>query len=391
MTNHRLGVRDVALWALLGLPAGLSPAVPSWWDEGSDVAGVTMSVVGVAAVTAAMLLRRRSPLTAMMIALAAGAWSVNESLATVDPWGLEQLDTMRLGPLNGLTLAIVVFGYGAGRRMDRARTALLAYAAILGGGLFAILIVSFAPAGNAAIAGFWIPVLSGALLSGLLPYAIGRMAWQRAEARVRERELATGQARLRERNRIAHDMHDSIGHDLALIALRAAALEVAPDLGERHRRTAGDLRIAAADTTERLRQVIGVLREEDRAPVTPPVESVTEIVERARRYGVRAELRGDGSLRDRTASRVVQEALTNATKHASGAPVIIELASAGAEIAVTVTNRAPESRPARPNGGGLGLIGLHERVRLAGGTFEASARSGVFRLTARFPSGDGAR
>nr|BFE87456.1 hypothetical protein GCM10020093_100570 [Planobispora longispora] len=242
------------------------------------------------------------------------------------------------------------------------------------------------------------------LLWAVLPWSAGLAVRQRAESRAREQGLVAAQARLRERNRIAQDMHDSIGHDLALIALRAAALEMAPDLDERHRKAAGELRGAAAESTERLRRVIGVLREADEgdggagaAPLTPPQESVAEIVERARDSGLEVELRGDGGLRDRTACRVVQEALTNAAKHAPGAPVTVEvLDGAGkpdgagrsddaGEITVIVRNRVPDVSPARSRGGGLGLIGLRERVRLAGGAFEAARGPEGFLVLARFP------
>ncbi|MFC7644370.1 ATP-binding protein [Streptosporangium lutulentum] len=103
------------------------------------------------------------------------------------------------------------------------------------------------------------------------------------------------------------------------------------------------------------------------------------------------ELRGEESLRDRTAHRVVQEALTNATKHAPGAPVTVEVRKDSTEVTVTVTSGASEAAPGRSRGGGLGLIGLRERVRLAGGTFESGPRDGGFLVVARFPHKDGVR
>ncbi|OUC80199.1 hypothetical protein CA984_42635 [Streptosporangium minutum] len=320
----------------------------------------------------------------MLLVLALGAWNVADGLATVQPWRLDGMT--KLGPLNGLTLGIVVFSYLAGRRAADPRPAKLAFTAILGTGTAVALISSCGPSPDAATTEFWIPALSGVLLFGLLPWLIGRLVWQRA----REQRLVVDQAQLRERNRIAQDMHDSLGHDLALIALRAAALEMAPDLAERHRQAAGELREAAAETTERLRRVIGVLREDDRAPLTPPEESVAEIVDRARESGLRVELRGQESLRDRTACRVVQESLTNATKHAPGSAVTVEVLRAAAGITVTVTNQAAQTPAGRPRGGGLGLIGLRERVRLVGGTFESGPSGGGFRVVARFPCEDGA-
>ncbi|MEV4244875.1 DUF5690 family protein [Streptosporangium canum] len=379
--------RDLLLWALLCLPAFLAPAVPPWWEPATGLASLLVAVAGVIALGFAVLVSRQAPLAAMLLVLALGSWNVADGLATAQLW---QLDGMtKLGPLNGLTLGIVVFSYLAGRRAADPRPAKLAFTAILGTGTAVALISSCGPRPDAATTEFWIPALSGVLLSGLLPWLIGRLVWQRADQRAREQRLVVDQAQLRERNRIAQDMHDSLGHDLALIALRAAALEMAPDLVERHRQAAGELREAAAETTERLRRVIGVLREDDRAPLTSPEESVAEIVDRARESGLRVELRGQGALRDRTACRVVQESLTNATKHAPGSAVTVEVLRAAAGITVTVTNQAAQAPTGRPRGGGLGLIGLRERVRLAGGTFESGPSGGGFRVVARFPREDG--
>ncbi|MER5323426.1 sensor histidine kinase [Streptosporangium roseum] len=380
--------RDLLLWALLCLPASLAPAVPLWWEPATGQVPLLVAAAGVIALGAAVLVGREAPLAAMLLVLALGSWNVAEGLATAQLWRLDGMT--KLGPLNGLTLGIVVFSYLAGRRAADPRPATLAFAAILGTGTALALVSSCGPRPDASTTRFWITVLSGVLLSGLLPWLIGRLVGQRAGQRARERRLVVAQAQLRERNRIAQDMHDSLGHDLALIALRAAALEMAPDLAERHRKAAGELREAAAGTTERLRRVIGVLREDDRAPLTPPEESVAEIVDRARESGLRVELRGQESLRDRTACRVVQESLTNATKHAPGSAVTVEVLRDAGGITVTVTNQAAQTPAGRSRGGGLGLIGLRERVRLAGGTFESGPNGGGFQVVARFPYEDGA-
>ncbi|ACZ84897.1 hypothetical protein Aros01_04938 [Streptosporangium roseum] len=380
--------RDLLLWALLCLPAFLAPAVPLWWEPATGQVALLVAAAGVIALGAAVLVSREAPLAAMLLVLVLGSWNVAEGLATAQLWRLDGMT--KLGPLNGLTLGTVVFSYLAGRRAADPRPATLAFAVILGTGTALALVSSSGPRPDAATTRFWVTVLSGVLLSGLLPWLIGRLVGQRAGQRAREQRLVVAQAQLRERNRIAQDMHDSLGHDLALIALRAAALEMAPDLAERHRKAAGELREAAAGTTERLRRVIGVLREDDRAPLAPPEESVAEIVDRARESGLRVELRGQESLRDRTACRVVQESLTNATKHAPGSAVTVEVLRDAGGITVTVTNQAAQTPAGRPRGGGLGLIGLRERVRLAGGTFESGPNGGGFQVVARFPCEDGA-
>ncbi|MFD0802128.1 sensor histidine kinase, partial [Streptomonospora algeriensis] len=199
--------------------------------------------------------------------------------------------------------------------------------------------------------------------------------WERARRLEREQRIAQDEARLRERSRIAQDMHDSLGHELSLLALRAGALELAADMPEHHRASAGELRESATTATERLREIVGVLRESgDAAPTAPAGEEIAEVVERARRSGVDVVLQRSGTwegvapMIDRAAHRVVQEGLTNATKYAPGAPVRVRLERCAEEIVVTVANRPPSgpaaSRPSDAPGGGRGLVGLAERVRL---------------------------
>ncbi|QBI55229.1 sensor histidine kinase [Streptomonospora litoralis] len=229
--------------------------------------------------------------------------------------------------------------------------------------------------------------------------------WERARNLEREQRIAADQARLRERSRIAQDMHDSLGHELSLIALRAGALELAPDLADRHRNAAGELRESATTATERLREIVGVLREsgEDAptAPTAPAGEEIAEVVDRARRSGVEVVLERSGDweavapMVDRAAHRVVQEGITNATKHAPGAPVRVVLERAADETVVTVANNAPPAAAAQPAEsaesarGGRGLVGLGERVRLSGGSLEAGARGGGFTVVARFTAAGG--
>jgi signal transduction histidine kinase len=105
-----------------------------------------------------------------------------------------------------------------------------------------------------------------------------RAGWQRADQLQREQQLIADQARLRERARIAQDMHDVLGHDLSLIALSAGALKLAPDLEEHHERVAGDIRARAAAAVERLGEVIGVLREEtDTTAMAPGNSGITSL------------------------------------------------------------------------------------------------------------------
>ncbi len=240
--------------------------------------------------------------------------------------------------------------------------------------------------------------------AALLPWFAGRLwrqyqelvraGWSRAEQLEREQRLVAEQARLRERARIAQDMHDALGHDLSLIALSAGALKLAPGLAQEHRAAAEDVRARAATAVERLGEVIGILREEaETAPARPADFSVARLVEGAVASGLAVSLHTGGpehevpGVVERAAHRVVQEALTNVAKHAPGASATVRVTHTAAETVVSVENSpAPAAPAARPHGGGRGLVGLDERVRLTGGTFaHGPCEDGGFAVTARLP------
>ncbi|MGX9228568.1 sensor histidine kinase [Streptomyces albus] len=136
-----------------------------------------------------------------------------------------------------------------------------------------------------------------ALTAGLLSWFAGRFlrqyrelaraGWERAEQLERERRLVAEQARLRERSRIAQDMHDALGHELSLLALSAGALKLAPGLAPEHREVAEGIRGRAEAAVDRLGEVIGVLRETaGAAPTRPADTSITRLVEEAAASGL---------------------------------------------------------------------------------------------------------
>jgi len=250
----------------------------------------------------------------------------------------------------------------------------------------------------------WFVLVTVLIFACLLPWLVGRYnrqrhelqhaGWEHARQLELQQRISVEQARLRERTRIAEDMHDSLGHELSLIALRAGALQIAPNTDEQFRDAAGELRASAANAMERLRDIIGVLREDDApAPMDPSHADVDALVDRARNSGVPVELERTGdvgnlsNMTEKALSRVVQESLTNAVKHAPQAKVNVTLAYTPTEVCVTVRNGAPPEMPpqGRPQGR-RGLIGLEERTRLAGGEFHAAPLpGGGFEAVARLP------
>ncbi|MER7731023.1 sensor histidine kinase [Streptomyces erythrochromogenes] len=219
---------------------------------------------------------------------------------------------------------------------------------------------------------------------------------------LRERAMVAGQARLRERQRIAQDMHDSLGHQLALISVHTGALEVDPELTDRQREAVGVLRQASVSAMHELREVVGILRDgveapapvEEAQPAARGVAGIAEVVEAARGAGTQVRLTTSGRPRplvaacDHAAYRIVQEALTNAYKHAPGAPITVELRYEDDSLVVEIAN-GPSAGPGEDVvSGGQGLTGLRERARLVGGMVHAGpADGGGFRVAGVLPYG----
>ncbi|GAA2272638.1 histidine kinase [Glycomyces scopariae] len=218
---------------------------------------------------------------------------------------------------------------------------------------------------------------------------------RRAEA---EQGRRVAEARAAERRGLAREMHDVLANRLSLVATHAGALEFRPDAPpERVALAAGVVRDGVHQALEELRQVISLLREDGDAGAQPTLDDLESLLADARAAGQVVEVADarEGTVPpslSRTAFRVVQEGLTNARKHAAGLPARVALRGGpGGELLVEVANPLPAagSAPAVP-GSGLGLVGLTERVRLAGGTLdhgpsEQGGEEGRFRLAARIP------
>lgn len=220
---------------------------------------------------------------------------------------------------------------------------------------------------------------------------------QRAEA---DQARRAADARRAERARIAREMHDVLAHRLSLLATFAGALEYHPDAPpEQLARAATEIRTGAHQALDELREVIGVLRDDAASDAVtqrterpqPTFTDVSHLIRESRAAGMSVHV--DDGLAGatvpagigRTAYRVVQEALTNARKHAGDQPVRITLSGApGGELVVEVRNPVGDGPPAAP-GSGSGIIGLTERVDLAGGRLEHGVEAGEFRLRASLP------
>lgn len=249
----------------------------------------------------------------------------------------------------------------------------------------------------------WVLTYHVALVSAGQYFRARRLLVSSLHDQVRQAEeakhLMAEQARRAERARIAAEMHDVLAHRVSLMALQAGALEVRPDLpADEVRQTAGLIRSTARQTLTELRDVIGVLHDDQaetpveapRAP-QPRLRDIPRLVAEYREAGLRVELdvqvdaleEAPESL-GRDAYRIVREALANVTKHARGTAATVSLSGrAGEGLRVTVRNKlpVPTAAPDLP-GAGAGLVGLAERVALAGGTLTHGPEDGDFVLAA---------
>lgn len=217
---------------------------------------------------------------------------------------------------------------------------------------------------------------------------------ERAERAEAEQGRRVAEARAAERAAIAREMHDVLAHRLSLLATYAGALEYRPDqTPERLSQAAGVIRTTVHQALNELRDVIAILRDEpadDLARPVPALSDLPSLVAESRSIGTHVELFDLVSEVDmpgttgRTAYRVVQEALTNARKHAPGQPVRIALeGEPGERLMIDVSN--PIGGASVIPGSGTGLVGLTERVRLAGGQLDHRATATEFRVLASLP------
>ena len=317
-------------------------------------------------------------------------------------------------PLSGTWPLLIVAAWSAGRHIVPASWAAAGFAGAFG----VSVLVRFATSAAESVispltsVGFWSVTF---LVLALAPGMAGRY-WQlrrsllgalqeRNAQLVRERALVAHQARLRERNRIARDMHDSLGHQLALIAVHVGALEVDRQLADRQQEVVAVLRQATATAAHELRNIVGVLHEDVQEPaaLVRQTADIEVMVAASGATGTPIELVNRGPVRQLTpaaadaAYRIVQEGLTNAHKHAPGAPIVVSLSYEPDSLLLEVANgpvpiSIPASAPAAARldapvaSGRQGLTGLSERARLAGGIVHAGpTQTGGFRLAAVLP------
>jgi signal transduction histidine kinase len=364
--------------SLLPVASGVAAAGPS------DPLSITLLLVQ----TLPLLVRRRWPLAVLIVTLAATAGHA---------WLVQ-------GPIVNESFGSLVALFTFAERYDR-RAAVIA---AVGVGVTFTAVIMAKGGSAAAIAGSVQTFLSVGIVLALGDWARTRRQYataieENARLQESERDERSRRAVDDERERIARELHDIVTHHVSVIVIQAGAGLTALDRRPEKARIA----LEAIDRTSRealtdMRRMLGMLgdapgtpgtSDEARAPM-PRLERLGQLIEEVRAAGLPVELSLDGDRRpldagvELSASRIVQEALTNALKHARGARARVRLAYEPRAIEIEVTDQGGAGRRdlgEATGSGGRGLIGMRERVALYGGDFDAGPTPTGFRVHARLP------
>jgi len=223
-----------------------------------------------------------------------------------------------------------------------------------------------------------------------------RKAERRAEEAERTRDEAAQRRAMEERLRIARELHDSLTHSISVIQVQAGvAVHLARKRGEDVPPALLAIQEAGADAVRELRATLGVLRSEEDGDGSG-LSQLDSLVARARAAGLPVTVTVTGAERplppevDQAAYRIVQEALTNVSRHAGHARASVHLHYTPEALSIQVDddgNGTVTSTGTRPSGPGLGLVGMRERVSALGGRLQAGPQDdGGFQVRAELPA-----
>jgi signal transduction histidine kinase len=257
----------------------------------------------------------------------------------------------------------------------------------------------------------WLPYLLDLEPAPTVAAALGLAAWLlvllsaaefvrvRRERAFEAARIKTEEARRRaseERLRIARELHDALGHHISLINVQSGvALHLNEELPEQARSALDAIRQASKEALSELRSVLDILRQgEDQAPrsPTPTLGRLDNLVSQAQAAGLSIRTQTVGEARrlpfgvDVAAFRIVQEALTNVSRHAEQATATVRIAFGERDLIVQVDDDGRGSAQHAKPGTGKGILGMRERVAALGGELEAGPLpEGGFRVRARLP------
>jgi signal transduction histidine kinase len=347
------------------------------WLTGAAAGRKPETAAAAALMTAALAFRRSAPLAAALVMngalLALGLLAEIPNVVFLAPIGLIAMYSLGAyaapdRAVVGLALTLIALPLGAIRTEDPAVTDLTAPA---------LLFASAWAAGRVQ--------RSRRLRAAELE--------DRTDRLVREQDARALEAAAEERRRIARELHDIVAHRVTTIVIQAesgAATAADPD---RARAAFGAIAASGREALDELRRLLGLLRAEDEGAATAPQPSLLrldELVAEAERAGLPVQARVEGPLDglppgvDLTAYRIVQEALTNALRHArTGASVLVRRDPGG--VLVEVRNPLSPGSHVNGHGAGRGLAGMHERVRVYDGELSAGPSGSDWVVRAALP------
>jgi signal transduction histidine kinase len=348
-------------------------------DAGSAAPTSASLLVG-AVVCGALVSRRRWPRTVLVVTTAG------------------MVAYLVLGGLRGpLVLPVMLATYTVAVRSSRRTTVRIAV----------VVATVLCGMGILVRAGSWSsPEIVGLAAQTALAAAVGDAVRSRTAyvLAIKERALRAEQTReeeasrrvMQERLRIARELHDVLAHHIALINVQAGVaahvLETEPDQA---RRALGHIRGAGRAALDELRTTVGLLRQPNSPEIlatepTPGLDRLPQLIASFEASGLVVEQRVDGEPRelpatvDLTAYRVVQEALTNVSKHSGGGSAVLHLGYGPGGLSVEVTDDGIGGDATE--GTGHGLLGMRERALAVGGTFSAGpGPGGGFRIRTLLP------
>ena len=352
------------------------------WVDASIRARAFSALAGVL-LALAVAVRRQRPLAATFVVLA---------LMTV---GMLLGGPGSLGKVGGVNVAVILLFYGLGAFAPERRSAwMLALAVVItstnaltkpGGGVSSLVPME--------------------LFGILLPYAVGRVMRTRAAGELVSRAAAeqldaardssARAAAYGERARIARELHDVIAHSVSVMVIQAGGARlVMGDEPERAEESLRSVERAGREALAEMRRLLGILGDGDRRALAPQpgLADVAGLLAHAGTSGISADLHVDGDptrvppALDLCAYRIVQEALTNAIKHAAPATASVNVCWEESALALEISDDGRCHRAVNGTDGGHGIAGMRERVALHGGTLEAAARpDGGFTVRAVLP------
>ena len=350
-------------------------------DIWTDTHESRMQLAAIALVTAgALLFRRRAPFVAPLV-VAAGALV----FTSLDPVAAYETDTM--------FLVLILAAWAAGSLLD-ARQAAVVLLATLAAGWTVFIRAPGVP---------WTELLWLSFpLTGIFVISAAtarhseraRLAEERARRSEEQAQRAVGD----ERARISRELHDVVAHSVSVMTVQASAVRrlLKPEQ-EREREALKVVEETGRQALTEMRRLLGIMREEgasaERAP-QPGLATIGNLVEHVREAGLPVELTVEGEPVklppgvDLSAYRIVQEALTNALRHAGPAHAWVAVRYGGDDVEIEVENDGRSDSDGEA--AGHGLVGMRERVALCGGELKAGPRKGGgFSISARLPVSGG--